>query len=188
MQPVPETADAPAHVVYDPDTGRILGTLRHEGSSDSDADPTVDDALLATFLPPGASAITPRLLSAKVDVATRSRLDSLRVDVRRGTLRPLPRLVLDVERATLEGDGQDTVSVAIRVVDEDGSVVEDFDEEVHIRTARGKLSARGGNVRLERGRAEVRLTSVPETVDEVVVSVASPDSAATPGRTTLAFV
>lgn len=188
MQPVPEPADVPGHVVYDPDTGRVLGTLRHDRPAETADEPPVDEALLATFLPSGATAATPRLLSAKVDVATRARLGSLRVDVPTGTLRPVPRLVLDTERSTLEGDGQDTVTVTIRVVDEDGSVVDDFGGEVHVRATRGKLSARGGNVRLERGRGELRLTSVPETVDEVLVSVASPDSAAAPGRTTLAFV
>ncbi len=188
-----ETTEAPdlvTHVVFDPGSGRILGTLRHDRDEGADSHETCgcgqDAELLQTFLPVEAQeAPVPALTDLPADAP--SRLDLLRVDPRSRALRVLPSLVVDTERSVLEGDGEDTVAIEIRAVDESGAVLTDFSGEVHVRTGRGKLSARGGMVRLEGGRATVKLTSVAETVDAVPLVVHTPDGSAAPARTSLAF-
>lgn len=187
--------EAVTHVVYDPDTGRILGRMRHDRGLGDDPDHdhgaegchcADDPAVLAAFAEEGAGGkAPPQLLDAPQQLP--GRLSGLRVDLHSRRLVSLPHLVVDPERNVLEGDGQDTVTIEIRAVDEEGAVVDGFSGEVHVETGRGKLSARGGNVRLERGRATVRLTSVAETVDAVPVVVRATDGGATTARTSLAF-
>lgn len=187
--------EAVTHVVFDPDTGRILGRMRHDPGLGDDHDHdheaagchcADDPAVLAAFAEEGtAGKAPPRLLDAPQELP--GRLGGLRVDLRSHRLVRLPHLVVDPERTVLEGDGQDTVTVEIRAVDDEGAVAEDFSGEVHVQTGRGKLSARGGTVRLERGRATIRLTSVAETVDAVPLVARATDGSATAARTSLAF-
>lgn len=189
----PTGEDEVAHVVYDPDTGRVLGTMRHDRDLDDGHDHeregcrcAEDTGVLAAFVEAEAAAKTsPRLLDLPRGMP--ERLIGLRVDPSSRELVALPHLVVDPERTVLEGDGQDTVTVEIRAVDDEGAVAEDFSGEVHVQTGRGKLSARGGTVRLERGRATIRLTSVAETVDAVPLVARATDGSATAARTSLAF-
>lgn len=183
------------HIVYDPANGRIIGTMRHDSDLAADEDGhehaggchcQEDDAALAGFVEQTAEPeAMPRLIDAPAEFP--ARLSELRVDLETRRLRPLPHLVVDPERTVLQGDGEDGVAIEIRAVDSDGSVIEDFTGEVHVQAGRGKLSERGGTIRLERGRATIRLTSVAETVDTVPLVVSAPDGTAAAARTSLTF-
>lgn len=203
VQP-PSGTDLVSHVVFDPDSGRILGTLRHDPVEPGghDAEQQEHDAvqahdhdacgcdhdteLLSTFR--HADAASDRLPAlAPLPADAPQRLDRMRVDPSSRLLRPLPQLVIDPERAVLDGDGEDTVTVEIRAVDQHGAVVEDLSGEVHVQTGRGKLSERGGTVRLEGGRGRIRLTSVRETVDAVPLVATMPAGTAVPATTSVTF-
>lgn len=184
----PETPALVTHVVFEPGTGRILGTLRHDPADGHDEDCRCheDEDLLRTFQPAGTPEhVLPQLAASPA--GKMPRLDRMRVDPGSRLLQALPQLVVDPERTVMEGDGEDTIALEIRAVDEQGAVMEDFDGEVHVSAGRGKLSARGGTVRLERGRATVRLTSVRETVDTVPVVVRASGGEAAAARASLAF-
>lgn len=213
VQP-PSGADLVSHVVFDPDSGSILGTLRHDpvepeghdaaGQRAGDAAEQVagdaagqvhdhggcgcehDTELLASFRHAGAGSDSlPALTALPADAP--QRLDRMRVDPTSKLLRPLPQLVIDPERAVLDGDGEDTVTIEIRAVDEHGAVMAEVSGEVHVQTGRGKLSERGGTVRLEGGRGRIQLTSVRETVDAVPLVATMPAGTAVPATTSLAF-
>lgn len=177
------------HIVYDPATGRIIGTMRHDHDHEHGHEGCrcgEDSAALGAFVDqPLERAALPRLIDAPAELS--GRLSELRVDTETGQLRALPHLVIDPERTVLRGDGEDAVAIEIRAVDSGGAVLEDFDGEVHVQAGRGKLSERAGTVRLQGGRATIRLTSVPETVDAVPLVVTATDGLAAAARTSLAF-
>ena len=210
--------DSVTHVVYHPETGRVLGTMRHDrerrhdhphgggeqgdeiGEVDEAGDRAAggaaghagacscgdDEATLGGFLAEDAHpGVLPRLLDAPPELA--ADLRALRVDVASGRLEPLPHLVIDPARTVLDGNGQDTVAIEIRVVDAHGAVVEGFSGDVHVQAGRGRLSERGGNVRVERGRATIQLTSVAETVDAVPLVATAVQGGAAVARASLAF-
>lgn len=188
MQPPTAAADVEqvAHVVFDPRTGRILGTMHHDPHPEGDCDCEDDEDALLAFVPSAATdAPLPRI--APMPERATTRLRQLRIDPATRRAEPLPRLVIEPARHTIEGDGEDTVAVEIRAVDEDGAVVSDYAGEVQLRAGRGKLSERRGIVQLREGRATVDLTSVRETVEDVPLDVVALDATATPARTTVTF-
>jgi hypothetical protein len=85
---------------------------------------------------------------------------------------------LTAEKTRLEGDGSDSTTIQIAVVDTNGRPVARYSGSVKVATTRGKLSARGGIVELRRGRGEITLTSVAETVDKVTVTATATDGRA----------
>ena len=96
------------------------------------------------------------------------------IDVERRQFVPRLRLQLQAERTELQGDGQDAVEIAIRVLDNGGNVAQDFNGELRVTTTRGRLSRPGGRVTAQGGQASIKLTSVPETVARVTVTVQDP--------------
>jgi hypothetical protein len=112
----------------------------------------------------------------------------LKVDVRERKVVSKPSLSLKAEKHELVGDGQDNTSVEIRAVGEDGKTDLGFDDTLKVSTTRGKLSARGGVVEMRQGKAEITLTSVDETVNQVQIVATSVKGAAVRGTTKVEFV
>jgi hypothetical protein len=142
---------------------RVRGTVQGQRSLD-------ELEVLGTDLPPHAVA------------------EGYRVDADRGEVVPKLRLELVAERRELEGDGSDSVGIALRVVDAEGRVAGDFDGQVQVATTRGRLSERGGRLRVTAGQATFRLASVAETVAQVVVSAHDPSGRAGSATIDLEFL
>ena len=143
--------------------GRVRGTVQGQRALDE-----LD--VLHTDLPPHAVA------------------EGYLVDAALGEVVPKPRLELVAERRELEGDAHDAVEIALRVVDTEGRVAGDFDGPVQVATTRGRLSERGGRLRVTAGRASFSLTSVAETVARVVVSAHDPSGRAGSATIDLEFL
>lgn len=109
------------------------------------------------------------------------------VDIARGTVEPMPRLFLTVERTQIDGDGKDSARIDIEVRGADGRRVASASGPIKVTTTRGRLSARSGLVELADGKATITLTSVPETVSVVQVSATSPDCAYAGGDIRMEF-
>lgn len=189
----PESDQEITHVVYDKTTGRIVGTLRHYDVASGEYSHYDSDKVLELFASDKTTlskitdgdvrnlAMTAAVLPSNVKAST------LRFSARRQTLVARPRLRLRADREVLEGDGQDSLTLYIDVVDEEGRIQRDYQSEVHVTTTRGKLAAKGGRVVIENGQGNVSLTSVRETVDRVQVKARTPDGSATSDEMTLSF-
>jgi hypothetical protein len=178
------------YVGYDTKTGRIVHTHSEFSVADDQYVEIPVDQLKARF------AADP-LVVAKLTDGDPANLDFIRADgtgplrsvvdpVNRRLAAP-PRLVLAADRTELAGDGQDSVDLAITVVDEDGRVIEGASGPVKVETSRGKLSARSGLADLADGRASITLTSVDETVSRVQVRASLPGQPCLPARLVLEF-
>jgi hypothetical protein len=110
------------------------------------------------------------------------------VDPKQKRLVPKSTLRVEARKRELEGDGEDSTRIDITAVDARGRVARSFVGEIVVVTTRGRLSERGGRVRLNNGKARIVLTSVPETVHEVVVSAYDPTERCLPGTVEVAFV
>jgi hypothetical protein len=178
------------YVGYDIKTGRIVHTHSQLSALDNSyvevpveqlkerfsADPVVlakltdGDAANLDFIRAGARSRAPMLVDP----------------VNRRLVAP-PRLVLAADRTELAGDGQDSVELAITVVDQDDRVLEGTAGTVKVETSRGKLSVRAGQVDLAGGHATVTLTSANETVSRVRVRASLPGQPCLPARLDLEF-
>lgn len=185
--------NALTHIVYDKTTGRILAThrsydLREEQFRESDRNDVLsmfkrDPAILSRATDEDAGQLS--VLTTKIPHATALR--EMRVSPKHETLVSRPRLRLRSDREALEGNGEDSVSIFIDVVNNQGEILRDYQGEVHVTTSRGKLSARGGRVNVERGQGKFTLTSGRETVDKVDVHAATTDGSALSHRIALSF-
>lgn len=110
------------------------------------------------------------------------------VDLKSMKLVALPKLHLTANNTELVGDGVDTVTIDVQAVDEQGRPVRDLEGAVRVTTERGKLSERGGLMKLVRGHGKIKLTSANETVRRVLVRAESPDGSAARGELRLEFV
>ena len=110
------------------------------------------------------------------------------VDVKSRQLVALPRLQLSAEKTALAGDGSDSVTIEVQAVDVRGKPMRDLEGGVRVTTERGKLSERGGIIKLVRGHGKVKLTSVNETVRSVWVRADSLDGSAARGELRLEFL
>lgn len=171
----------PAHIIYDKTNGRILGRYRRydlkeerytHGDSEEVLDLFKNDEKVLSRVEEGDTA---NLGVLTTGLPADAKLNNLRVSEKRGLLVDRPRLRMRADRDAIEGDGQDSLAISIDVIDSRDTILRDYDGEIHVTTSRGKLSARGGRVTLERGQATVTLTSVRETVDEVIVQARSLD-------------
>jgi hypothetical protein len=122
--------------------------------------------------------------SAEVQAAT----VPMMVDHAQRKLVPQPSLKVHSHKHVIAGDGKDSAEIEISVVDRHGKVIESSAGEIKVITGRGRLSARGGLVRLEQGRARLSLTSANETVDKVRVTAKSVSGAFVSGHLDFEFV
>jgi hypothetical protein len=99
-----------------------------------------------------------------------------------------PRLLAKAAKTQLDGDGDDTTMIEIQAVDAGGKPLRNLEDDIRITTERGKLSERGGLVKLVHGRATIELKSVAETVRKVRVRAESLSGKASPGEVLLEFV
>ena len=98
------------------------------------------------------------------------------------------KLNLQAKKTTLIGNGEDSAMIEISAVDRRGRVSSGATGTIHVSTTRGRLSARGGDVELQRGVAQIELTSVAETIDSVVLTASDPAGLLLPGSIELEFV
>jgi hypothetical protein len=189
----PESDQGITHVVYDKTTGRILGTLRHYDMVSGEYGHYDPDKVLELFA--SDKAVLAKITDGDVSnlamtataLPTAAKISEMRFSAQRQTLVPRQRLRLRSDREVLEGDGEDSLTIFIDVVDEDGRIQRDYQSEVHVTTTRGKLDAKGGRVAIENGRGKVVLTSVRETVDRVQVKARTPDGSAVSDEMMLSF-
>lgn len=183
------------YVVFDPRTGRIVSThSRFSVEENRDVEIPIEE-LKRTLQDASArrdvtSHDTANLDILKVEspqgVPINSATDMVDVTDRRIVQRPL--LVLTAGKQQIVGDGRDSVTIEIKVVDADGNDVYNINDTIKVMTTRGRLSARGGIVTLAEGRATIVLTSAAETVSHVRVRAFSPDGACGGGNLRLEFV
>ena len=110
------------------------------------------------------------------------------VDSATRKLVPKPKLHLKATKPVIAGDGEDSTTLEISTVDASGRHLGELSGKVKVATTRGKLSARGGIVELNRGRASLTLTSANETVGVVHVSATAIDRAYAAARLELEFL
>jgi len=110
------------------------------------------------------------------------------VDVTTEKLVFRPTLALKAQKPELAGNGADTTVIEIQAVDAAGKRVRSLDDDIRVTTDRGKLSERGGLIKLKQGQGTIELTSVNETVRRVRVRAQSLSARASPGETVLEFV
>jgi len=127
------------------------------------------------------------LAMTATELPLNAKVSALRFSARRQSLVMLPRLRLRADRDAIEGDGTDSVTISIDVIDEDGRVLRDYQNEIQVTTTRGKLSAKGGRVKVEAGQGNIVLTSVRETVERVDVKARTSDGSAASDVITLSF-
>ncbi|MGH2586070.1 MAG: hypothetical protein ACRDJE_14245 [Dehalococcoidia bacterium] len=182
----------PAHVVYDRVTGRVLGRYRLLDAATGAFREADQEEVLALFkdqktLARLTEADPANLGAAAARVEPGARLASLRVSPASGAIENRPRIRLHTDRDALEGDGEDSVTLSIDVIGERDAVIGDYSGEIKVSTTHGKLSARAGLIKAEKGRAALTLTSTRETIDEVRVRAVAPDGTAQPAETVLRF-
>jgi hypothetical protein len=197
MLPAQDQNEQPTttHVIYDKVTGRVLGRYREFHLEEEPAEGYVsdagqvlemfgqDEAMLARVTDGDINNL--ELMPVEADVT--ERVTQMLVSSKRNNLVHLPRLRLRTERDVLSGDGEDSITISIDVVNERNRIVRKYKGQVLVTTTRGKLSERGGRVEVQRGQAELTLTSVPETIDRVFVRVRAPDGSAMPDALELSF-
>lgn len=110
------------------------------------------------------------------------------VDVKSKKLVERPRIQLSSEKTELEGDGKDSMQIKIEIIDGKGKKVADFNGTIKISTNRGKLSERGGIVKMNNGVGKIYLTASNETFDRVNVMAESLDGFCGKGQLGLEFV
>jgi hypothetical protein len=182
----PGTASELLYVVYDAQTGRIIHT-HSRFSVESESDVEVDEAEVLAIAreddltlekTTGRDTKNLAVLTVREPAATAALRFGALVDVEQKRLVAKPSLQLTAEKTRLEGNGSDATTIQIAVVDTNGRPVARYTGPVKVATSRGKLSARGGIVQLTRGRGEITLTSVAETVDKVTVTATATDGRA----------
>lgn len=180
-------------IVYDKLTGRILETHRYSGLAGST--PNVDeDVVLANAIENAmsverASDQDPKNLKVMlVDNDELPLAGRKMIDVGSNKLTELPELKVQIDKKELDGDGKDETEIQVHAVDKSGATIHGFNGTVKVSTSRGKLSNRGGLVKLTGGRGSITLRSVNETVNRVRVEATSIDTPSQRGRAQLSFM
>lgn len=184
----------PQYIVYDKQTGEIVN-VHSRFSVTEDKYVEIPTEELRSTLSKDES-IVKRLSggdAGNLDViadpggGVRSRT-GFKVDVRARKLVAKPSLRLKADKSEITGDGEDSVSIEIQAVGEDGKTDLGFDDTLKVTTTRGKLSERGGVIEMRQGKARITLTSVDETVDHVQIVATSMRGSAAPGSVSVEFV
>jgi len=175
-------------VVFDPSKGETIGTYAvYDAATRSYRRPTLEEA---------SSAFRDILTEKKID-----RIDILEADLAIGTSSAVynvdvegrqlvmkPQIRVQADRTQIQGDGKDSVKIEISVVDQANNLVESFNGDLRVSTSRGRLSAPGGRIKAENGKADITLTSSPETVEHVQVLVRDPLEQCITGSVSLEFL
>ena len=83
-------------------------------------------------------------------------------------------MVLSAGKSELTGDGKDNVEIDVSVVGPDGKTKKSYNGTIKLSPTRGKLSTKGGLVKIKNGKGKAVFTSVNETVGRVSVTALSP--------------
>ena len=113
---------------------------------------------------------------------------SFQVDPKTKKLALKPQLRLVAKKTELNGDGKDSTSIQIDVLNASNNLMKSYNGSVKVTTSRGKLSVPGGVVDVKGGRGEITLTSVNETVARVRLSARALDDMATQADLDLEFL
>jgi hypothetical protein len=185
----------PRYVVFDPETGRIVGTYGMLDALSGEYRAQSEEEIRAMFESGrhgGTEAdATSGLGVLELDVqevAVHLRGARFRVDPEQGRLVPRLRIQLTADRHAITGDGQDSTRITITVTDAEGSPDQSFAGEVRVSTTNGRLSEPGGRVPLHDGMATITLTSTPETIDRVLVTARDTQQLAVSGELELEFL
>jgi hypothetical protein len=184
-EPEPEDVASPAmgaagtrYVVFDPETGRIVGTYgvldAETGEYREQSEADVRAMFEGTKQVRGAGTPLGVLPLDVEQVPVGPRPSRLRVDPAERTLVRRPQLRLTTDRPAITGDGADSVEITVIVVNPDGGTDESFAAEVRVSTTHGRLSVPGGRVAVRGGTAAVTLTSTPETIERVSLTARDP--------------
>jgi hypothetical protein len=183
------------YVVFDRETGRIVGTYGVLEAGTGVYREQSEDEIRELFAgsTPGAAELdtAPALGVLGIDVqqgAIGVSMPELRVDPSEGQLVPRPRIQLSADRDSITGDGEDSAHITIRVTDAEGVPDQAFSGEVRVSTTHGRLSEPGGRVTLGDGAATITLTSTPETIDRVLVTARDTRQLAVTGTLRLEFL
>jgi hypothetical protein len=174
------------YAVFDPDTGRILGTYgvldaetgEYREQSEAEVRAMFEGAKPARVAAGAELGVLPLEVER---VPLGSNHSRFLVDPRERRLVRRPRLRLATDRPEITGDGEDSAEIAVTVVDADGSTDERFAGEIRVSTTHGRLSVPGGRVSMTGGTATVTLTSTTETIDRVVLTARDPRGVAETG-------
>ena len=176
------------YVLYNRSTGVILGTYAvFDAETESYRTPTSEEARSA-FGNLLEEKTEDQVEMMEVSLPPHDDLSGYYIDMESRQLSPMPHLQIQADRVELEGDGQDSVDLAIRVVDTSGNLLEYFSGDLRVTTTRGRLSIPGGRIKAEHGRASITLTSVAETIARVTVIVQDPSGCCLSGSTHLEFL
>jgi Invasin, domain 3 len=191
LQTIYENQDV-SYIVYDKVTGLPIGRHRHLDAVANKLVEVDEEEILSLYA--ADEAAMQRVTDA--DAANLAVIQAslpeaqarFRMRVARDRLVEQPKLVMFSNRDELEGNGEDKATLTIQLQDDKGKVISKANDAVLVTTTRGKLSERGGEIVLERGRASLTLTSVPETVRVVMVRAELVNGGAEPAEIKLAFM
>jgi len=195
MQSTANPQNGTQFVAYDKVTGTVIQTYSRSNVEGADYVEVSIDDLRNEFA--GDQSVVSKLTDSNPENLAIIRVDPaqamkpsglLAVDVNTQGLVVKPTLTLTSSKTELSGDGNDRALIEVRAVDSHGIAINDFRDEIRITTERGKLSERGGIVKMENGYAKIELASVNETVRRVHVSAESLSGKAGRSEIVLEFV
>ena len=185
------------YVVFDKKTGRVVHTHRRfdvEKEAYCECDPEDVRGLIGSddFILGQVTKNDPRnldvIMTTEITDKGSTRDRGFIVNTKTRKVIEMPILRLTSEKSELEGDGKDRTIIEIEVVNSEGKIAGSYNEIVKITTNRGKLSARGGLVKLKRGRGKITLISANETVDRVSVMAQCLDGTCVMAHLALEFI
>jgi hypothetical protein len=182
------------YVVYDTESGAIVGTYATLNAETNEYVPVQIDEVKALFSQDGVIAArlsgkdTIDVIPIEQSAQQATAAGPMVVDLKTKRLVLKPSLRLTVDKPQLNGDGRDTAVIEIQAVDAQGKPVRSLEGEVRVTTERGKLSERGGMVKLVQGLAKLELTAVNETVRRVRVRAEALNGGAASGEAVIEFV
>lgn len=192
-----EVSKVITYVVFDKKTGRIVHTHRRfnvEKEAYCECNPKdvmgligLDDFILGQVTKNDPKNLD-IIMTTEITENGSTRDSGFMVDTKSRKVIEMLRIRLSSEKDELEGDGKDKTIIEIKVVNFEGKIVDSYNGMVKITTNRGKLSARGGLVKLKKGRGEITLISANETVDRVSVMAQCLDGTCVMAHLALEFV
>lgn len=183
--------------MYDKTTGRVVHTHRSfdaEQGTYSECDPqavktlTVGDDFAMSKVTDNRAENLDVIMTTDLPENFSPGMSGLLVDLDSKTIVKKPKLTLKAEKMELDGDGQDSTVIEIKVLGDSGAIVDSYNDTVKVSTSRGKLSTKGGLVEMKNGLGSITLTSVNETVDRVKLTAQCLEGKCSKAGLDLAFV